>query len=900
MKRIYLLAPLFFICGELLAGQNGVIIHQKDKVDDCYRLISSRNLSAAHLINPQGRYVHTWSYNHQNTPASDFSEFGMKWHYAEMLPNGNLVAIIKDEKIIELDWNNKLVWETNIRAHHDFARLENGNTIVVSRKDKPNPWQKDKMLAIDELVEFDINGNKVWQWDYAEHLAEIAKLALQPVPPDKSFRDWPHINTCEVLPPNPLSKNDDRFKAGNLLLCGRHSNTIFIIDKKSGQIVWAWGPGVLEGPHMPTMLKNGNILVYDNGHHLSKNSRGYTRVLEINPLNGKILWQYQAKKNSDIFSPSRGSNDRLSNGNTLIAESDSGHLIEVTHEGDIVWEFWNPDRNNNKKRMPLYRVVPYKAKIVGPLLRQHGLAKDVIKEHQEKLKWETLGPDHQYKRYLREVVFYCELGYYDFALNFLDEFLKVFPNDPEGYFGYSLVYSARKNGDLSYKYMIKAIEGGLPLDRFTVKLGGLFNSLYENSSFKGFIKKQNNFLVHGPVLSKLGPNSTEFWVRTFGEQKVQIIARQKSHIDFNIRSTPVTTSEKHEYTAVLKLVALLPKTIYEYQVLLNDTPCTDIVTCKTAALAEEKTRFSLGFGGGAGATPKYERMWDTIKSHSLNLFLLLGDNVYIDHPERPITQKFCYYRRQSRPEYKRFFATTPLYAIWDDHDFTFNDGKGSPEVNTPAWKMDVWRVFKNQFNNPYYGGGEKAPGCWFDFSYGDVDFIMLDCRYYREQPNGNPKASMLGVIQKKWLFEKLLHSQATFKVIASSVPWAEGTKPGSLDTWDGHPREREEIFSFIENNHIEGVLLISADRHRSDAWKIRRPNGYDLYDFESSKISNIHTHKIMPGSLFGYNKKCSFGLLEFDTTISDPSITYRIISIDNEEIHRLTLFKSDLSFLNNN
>ena len=173
---------------------------------------------------------------------------------------------------------------------------------------------------------------------------------------------------------------------------------------------------------------------------------------------------------------------------------------------------------------------------------------------------------------------------------------------------------------------------------------------------------------------------------------------------------------------------------------------------------------------------------------------------------------------------------------------------------------------------------------------------MLDCRYYRENPKEVSKPSMLGPFQKQWLKKKLLESQGIFKVIASSVPWAYETKPGSDDTWDGFPDEREEIFSFIEDNKIEGVLLISADRHRSDAWKINRPNGYTMYDFMSSRLTNIHVHKIMPGSLFGYNKTCSFGKLEFDTTADDPKITYSVFSIDNEMIHRLTLYRSQLGF----
>ena len=238
----------------------------------------------------------------------------------------------------------------------------------------------------------------------------------------------------------------------------------------------------------------------------------------------------------------------------------------------------------------------------------------------------------------------------------------------------------------------------------------------------------------------------------------------------------------------------------------------------------------------------------------------------------------------------------PIYAIWDDHDFTVNDGEGGPEIDYPSWKRPVWETFKNQWANPYYGGGAEHPGCWFDFSIGDVDFFMLDCRYYRENPQEYKDPSMLGAYQKSWLKQKLQNSKATFKVIASSVPWAKDTKPGSDDTWDGFPGEREELFSFITKNNIAGVLLISADRHRSDAWKVELPGGYTTYDFMSSRLSNIHTHNLMEGSLFGYNKKCSFGNLDFDTNREDPTVTYSIKSIDNEEIHKMTVFRSQLDF----
>jgi len=155
-------------------------------------------------------------------------------------------------------------------------------------------------------------------------------------------------------------------------VCGRHINVIWVIDRKTNRVVWAWGPGHLLGPHMPTMLAGGRILVYDNGQNAADRVRGYTRVLELDPLTGKIVWEYRADPPKRFYSPSRGSNERLPNGNTFIAESDSGRLFEVTPAGKIVWEFLNPDRQKGGRRMALYRALRYPRDLVDRLLAEHG------------------------------------------------------------------------------------------------------------------------------------------------------------------------------------------------------------------------------------------------------------------------------------------------------------------------------------------------------------------------------------------------------------------------------------------------------------------------------------------------------------------------------------------------
>jgi len=500
----------------------------------------------------------------------------------------------------------------------------------------------------------------------------------------------------------------------------------------------------------------------------------------------------------------------------------------------------------------------------------------------------------QYKKQGRDAVSDIVDGRYDAAVEHFEGYLSEHPKDLESIYGLAVAYAQKQEIDKAVAYVQKAVDEGLPFARFLAGPRDLLKPLTSSSQFKVLAEKYAVELLHGPMLGCVTGSSAKFWVRTANEVTAEVIVKTAGTDDSFQRRAAGKTSSKRDFTTVLSVEGLKPGTLYEYELRIDGNKKAGGGRFRTFGTSDRPAKFQVGFGGGAGFTPQYERMFNTIAGHNLPAFLLLGDNVYIDNPTRQAVQQYCYYRRQSRSEYRNFIASTAIFAIWDDHDFTTNDAGGGPEIYKPEWKIPVWRTFINNWNNPYYGGGEKQPGCWFDFSIGDVDFFMLDSRYYRDKPRSeNP--SMLGSAQKKWLFEKLKSSKATFKVLASPVPWAYGAKPGSRDPWQGYKAEREQIFSFLESNRIDGVILISADRHRSDAWKIEREKGYDLYEFESSKLTNIHTHKIMPGALFGYNKKCSFGLLTFDTTKTDPEVKYQIISIDDELIWELSLKKSQLA-----
>ena len=468
-----------------------------------------------------------------------------------------------------------------------------------------------------------------------------------------------------------------------------------------------------------------------------------------------------------------------------------------------------------------------------------------------------------------------------------------------------MVMAACQQGDsaAAFKYAKQVVDKGLPLERLQAGPRDILAPLYSYSEFTKWIKMRQKQLVHGPLLGSVTDSSASFWVRTADETDVQVIVKA---VSANVQkpklfSRKAKTSGKVDYTATITISGLNPNTQYSYKILINNKETGSSFEFRTFPKQKAPSRFSIAFGGGAGFTPRNERMWTTIAKQDPSALLLLGDNVYIDDPKHKMTQQYCYYRRQSQWEWRRLVASTSVFSIYDDHDFGEDDCVPGPDIERPEWKRKVWETFTLNWNNPAYGGGSKQPGCWYDFYMGDVHFIMLDCRYYRDLKNG----SMLGPVQKRWLFDLLESSQGKFKVLVSSVPWSPGVKPNNKDTWDGFPAEREQIFSFIEKHRIDGVILMAADRHRSDLRKIKRPKGYDLFEVMSSRLTNVHAHILVENAkgsefIMGYNKTCSFGFMEFDTIADDHQVKYSIVNIDGELINSRTLKLSQLSFSTRN
>jgi hypothetical protein len=362
--------PYTSLTEEAGGESSGVLLHDQARTWPGYNLYCSRTSPEAYLIDMNGADVHRWSYSQ----ADDRT-----WDHALMLEGGDLIVLNKFVNIFKLDRHSNLIWERPLEVHHEIVTDADGNLYVIQRERKP---YRGVNVRFASILHLDHDGNTLNRWSTYDSLDEIREKfdrrsfldnildaleegdvsageasavdpAARRLVGNPKVYDYFHLNAVTLLPDTPLGRKDPRFAEGNLLICLRNVNQIAVLDRASKEIRWVWGEGELEWPHHPTMVGSGNIMVFDNGV-----IRGYSRVLEVNPLTGKIEWEYIGSPPPTFHSPRKGSAQRLPNGNTLICEGDRGRTFEVTSDGETVWNWLNPHLEEGR-RVQVYRMIRY-------------------------------------------------------------------------------------------------------------------------------------------------------------------------------------------------------------------------------------------------------------------------------------------------------------------------------------------------------------------------------------------------------------------------------------------------------------------------------------------------------------------------------------------------------------
>jgi hypothetical protein len=332
-----------------------VTIYDEKKAYNGLNLYCSGHGPEAILMDMKGNRLHKWRYDIARVWKKEYDPLIPEhqfWRRVHLLENGDLLAIFEGYGLIELDKDSNLVWSYAGKAHHDLYVRPDGRIYVLTREADIIPRYNPTEMILEDFISI-----------LTPHGEEIRRVSLLKCMENSKFAsllemtgkkgDILHTNTIEILD-GRLARRMPAFKKGNALVSILNLDFIAVVDMEKESMVWG-----LSGPwkrqHQPTVLDNGNLLIFDNNTGEERQSR----VLEFDPFTEKIHWEYPGVTGISFYSADCGSCQRLGNGNTLISDTNAGRAFEVTPDKVIAWEFYNPQRagKNNELIASLFEVI---------------------------------------------------------------------------------------------------------------------------------------------------------------------------------------------------------------------------------------------------------------------------------------------------------------------------------------------------------------------------------------------------------------------------------------------------------------------------------------------------------------------------------------------------------------
>ncbi|NJN77793.1 MAG: alkaline phosphatase family protein [Saprospiraceae bacterium] len=361
---------------------------------------------------------------------------------------------------------------------------------------------------------------------------------------------------------------------------------------------------------------------------------------------------------------------------------------------------------------------------------------------------------------------------------------------------------------------------------------------------------QKTFLQSGPMVGYSEMREVQLWVQTNASAIVHIEYWEQNIENPDTFSTNTVLTEKaNAYTAKLLADEVLPDKFYHYRLVINGKIIDFDYQLKFQAqpLWQWRTdppnfKFALGSctyineprfdrpGNGYGSDYK---IFEALADKSPDMMLWLGDNIYLREADwntrTGILHRYTHTR--STPEMQRLLATTHNYATWDDHDFGPNNSDRSF-----IHKDKTLEAFELFWSNPTFGLPDLEGGITTQFLFHDIEFFLLDNRYFRSPIN--PKGSdevILGKEQIDWLIDGLSNSFAPFKIIA--IGGQVLNSEAVAETYANFEEEQAYLLKRIEEENIKGVIFVTGDRHNTELNRVETESGFIMYDLTVSSLT---------------------------------------------------------------
>ncbi len=422
------------------------------------------------------------------------------------------------------------------------------------------------------------------------------------------------------------------------------------------------------------------------------------------------------------------------------------------------------------------------------------------------------------------------------------------------------------------------------------------------SASVGTAKPTGPAVTHGVVVGDVTTRSAVLWARANRAATLNVVLSGGGHGAIE----QVRVRAEDDFTGTTLLTGLRPATSYEYRVWFSlGAPGAGrgpIVrgSFRTPPADHERARVRLAFGGDvAGQNVCRDSVegfpiMNAIRAWQPDVFVGLGDMIYADNACEAIgrygnaqtgglgiaTDLVGYwahwrYNRADRAS-QRLLASTSYVGVWDDHEVVNDFGPLTDAPTAPPFTgAHLLPIGLEAFLDytPLTTSVDTPKRLYRSLRWGrHLELLVLDTRQYRDanfavDSTAAPK-TMLGREQLTWLKERLASSNATWKVIVSSVPMSipTGFPPtngrdgwANFDQTTGFENELLDIVRFMQERGIDDTVWLTTDVHFAEVFRYR-----------PLTVSPLTVHELATGPL----NAGIFPIRDFDPTLNPESLFF--------------------------
>jgi hypothetical protein len=302
------------------------------------------------LIDREGNVLHRWLIDRREVFQGELGQRKdprtTDIQGSVLLPDGDVVFNLEYVGMARLNSCGNVLWTLTEGTHHSIAQAEDGSFWVpgISQERRVRTKKHPDLpglgpIWLDRILRVSKHG-KVLRDITVIDILYSNNLERHLFKHERTRNDVTHLNDVEPLSPS-LADEYPLFEAGDLLVSLRHLDLVFVFDPASMEVKWHESAPFIH-QHDPDFLGNGWIGVFDNNqvnNYVKRTIGRSSRIVALQPHTDSTKILFEGQHLDRFYTGHRGKWQALDNGNMLLTEEATGRVIEVSPDGNPVWEW---------------------------------------------------------------------------------------------------------------------------------------------------------------------------------------------------------------------------------------------------------------------------------------------------------------------------------------------------------------------------------------------------------------------------------------------------------------------------------------------------------------------------------------------------------------------------------